>query len=150
MSDSFERRRQALEEEFFKKQNQALLEKLRNQLEATQPKAVLRKITGIDDEKVLDTLVALHVNHETLAAFALYPLVEVAWADGRVEDRERARAAKFRHVVTVLKLEKLRHPLHVAEPSGSQLGMQPRVCTARKALGLHARLDASHLPKCVR
>lgn len=89
MSDSFERRRQALEEEFFKKQNQALLEKLRNQLEATHPKAVLRKITGIDDEKVLDTLVALHVNHETLAAFALYPLVEVAWADGRVDDRER-------------------------------------------------------------
>ncbi len=89
MSDSFERRRQALEEEFFKKQNQALLEKLRDQMETSQPKAVLSKITGISDAKVLDTLVALHVNHETLAAFALYPLVEVAWADGRVDDRER-------------------------------------------------------------
>ena len=89
MSDSFERRRQALEEEFFKKQNQALLEKLRDQMESDQPKAVLRKITGIADDKALDTLVALHVNHETLAAFALYPLVEVAWADGRVDDRER-------------------------------------------------------------
>lgn len=94
MSDSFERRRQALEEEFFKKQNQALLEKLRNQLETEQPRAVLGRITGITDGKVLDTLVALHVNHETLAAFALYPLVEVAWADGRVDDREREALLK--------------------------------------------------------
>ena len=35
MSDSFERRRQALEEEFFKKQSQDLLEKLRDQMECS-------------------------------------------------------------------------------------------------------------------
>ena len=40
MSDSFERRRQALEEEFFKKQSQDLLEKLRDQMETEQPRAV--------------------------------------------------------------------------------------------------------------
>ncbi|MFM7736620.1 MAG: hypothetical protein ACKPBU_11660 [Alphaproteobacteria bacterium] len=94
MSDSFERRRLALEEEFFKKQNDALLEKLRNQVETERPAAVLGRITGITDAKVLDTLVALHVNHETLAAFALYPLVEVAWADGRVDEGEREAVLK--------------------------------------------------------
>ena len=94
MSDSFERRRQALEEEFFKKQSQDLLEKLRDQMETEQPRAVLARVTGIKDDKVLDTLLSLNLSHETLAAFALYPLVEVAWADGRVDDREREALLK--------------------------------------------------------
>ena len=94
MSDSFERRRQALEEEFFKKQSQDLLEKLRDQMETEQPRAVLARVTGIKDDKVLDTLLSLNLSPETLAAFALYPLVEVAWADGRVDDREREALLK--------------------------------------------------------
>ena len=42
---------------------------------------------------MLDTLMALNVDKGTFAAFALYPLVEVAWADGKVDDKERAGAA---------------------------------------------------------
>jgi hypothetical protein len=49
----------------------------------------LKKLTGIQDEGVIDTLVTLHVDRDTLAAFALYPLVEVAWADGKVDEAER-------------------------------------------------------------
>ena len=88
-SGAFEKRRQALEGEFFKKREQALIEKLRTALETEHPRETLKQITGIQDEAVIGTLVALHVNRDTLAAFALYPLVEVAWADGAVDDRER-------------------------------------------------------------
>jgi uncharacterized tellurite resistance protein B-like protein len=87
--DAFERRRKSLEEEFFARREHHLVEKLRRQLEKEQPRETLKQITGIQDESVIDTLVALHVDRDTLAAFALYPLVEVAWADGEVDERER-------------------------------------------------------------
>jgi uncharacterized tellurite resistance protein B-like protein len=88
-SDAFAKRRQAFESVFFAQQDRALLEKVRAMLEKEHPREALRAWTGIQDEKVLDALVALHVNHDTLAAFALYPLVEVAWADGSVSPDER-------------------------------------------------------------
>ncbi|HWP66583.1 MAG TPA: TerB family tellurite resistance protein [Candidatus Limnocylindria bacterium] len=87
--DIFEERRKGLEEEFFAKREQQLVQKLRETLEKEQPRETLRELTGIQDEAVLDTLVKLHVNRDTLAAFALYPLVEVAWADGKVDESER-------------------------------------------------------------
>lgn len=89
MSDVFERRRQAFESVFFAQRDQALIEKVRELLEKEHPRETLEKLTGIQDEKIIDTLVALHVNRDTLAAFALYPLVEIGWADGKVDERER-------------------------------------------------------------
>jgi hypothetical protein len=88
-SDLFEQRRKGFETEFFAKQEQQLLEKLRLALAKEHPRETLKKVTGIQDDKIIETLVALNVNHDTLAAFALYPLVEVAWADGKVDQRER-------------------------------------------------------------
>ena len=86
--DALERRRKS-EEEFFVRRERELVDKLRGQLEKEQPRDTLKQMTGIQDESVIDTLVALHVDRDTLAAFALYPLVEVAWADGKVDERER-------------------------------------------------------------
>jgi uncharacterized tellurite resistance protein B-like protein len=87
--DAFEARRKSLEETFFAKREKSLVEKLRRTLEQEQPRETLRDLTGIQDEGVIDTLVSLHVDRDTLAAFALYPLVEVAWADGQVDEAER-------------------------------------------------------------
>lgn len=92
--DLFEERRKGLEEEFFVKREQQLVAKLRKTLEKEAPRETLTKLTGIEDPHVLDTLVALHVDRDTLAAFALYPLVEVAWADGKVDDAERTAFLK--------------------------------------------------------
>jgi uncharacterized tellurite resistance protein B-like protein len=88
-NDLFEQRRKGFENEFFAKQEQKLLDKLRLALAKEHPRETLKKVTGIQDDKIIETLVALNVNHDTLAAFALYPLVEVAWADGKVDERER-------------------------------------------------------------
>lgn len=84
-----DQRRRAFQEHYFAKREEELLAKVRETLEVEHPREVLRSTTGIQDEAILDTLVSLHVNHDTLAAFALYPLVEVAWADGAVDERER-------------------------------------------------------------
>ena len=82
-------REKALEELFFEKQNRKLVEKLRTEREHTEAKAGLQALTGIQDESLLQTLVSLDLGPETWAAVSLLPLVEVAWADGGVEEKER-------------------------------------------------------------
>jgi uncharacterized tellurite resistance protein B-like protein len=88
--DAFEKRRQAFEEEFFNKENQKLKDKLRAELDKQHTREELVELTGVQDPRVLDALMALNVDKGTFAAFALLPLLEVAWADGTVDDKERA------------------------------------------------------------
>lgn len=78
-----------LEEAFFAQQNQRLLNELKQQAEKRERRDALAKATGIQLESILDKLIELDVNVERAAAFTLIPLVEVAWADGEVHDRER-------------------------------------------------------------
>jgi hypothetical protein len=87
--EAFEKRRRAFEEEFFNKQSQKLVDKLRETLQKQHTREELEEMTGIHDAGVLDTLIAMHVQKDTFAAFALYPLVEVAWAGGSVDEKER-------------------------------------------------------------
>lgn len=90
-TDAFEGRRKAFEEEYFIKKNRQLVDKLKGVFHQHVEKDAIRKATGITDERVLDNLVALDVSGELLPAFKLFPLIEVAWADGRCDKRE-ARA----------------------------------------------------------
>jgi hypothetical protein len=87
--DAMRRRERAFEAEFFQKKNQQLLDKLRAVFEQKVTREKLEAATGITDPQVLERLIALQVRGETMAAFALYPLVEVAWADGSLAQSER-------------------------------------------------------------
>jgi hypothetical protein len=83
-------RGRALEEAFFKKQHEEQLGKLRKEQERAEAREALAAASGIsDDPDLLDRLVTLGIHAETLAALTLIPLVEVAWADGKMEARER-------------------------------------------------------------
>lgn len=88
--DIFEDRRKSLEEQFFAKENERLRQKLKATFDKKETRESLSAASGITDERVLDLLLAMNVSHQTLAAFALFPLVEVAWADGSLDERERA------------------------------------------------------------
>ena len=87
-------RAKALEESFFARQNEELLEKLRERDRQEQHKKALAAVSGIENEAVLDRLIELELCSETVAAAALVPLVEVAWADGEVQDKEREAILK--------------------------------------------------------
>jgi len=89
MSDPFEKQGQALENQFFSKVNQELLEKLRKQNEEQEQVVELKKITQISDEKLLNALVAHGLTAEKAAALKLVPMVLVAWADGSIDPAER-------------------------------------------------------------
>jgi hypothetical protein len=82
-------RRKALEDAFFAKHNEQLKQKLREDDSARAKRDALRTASGIADEAVLDQLIALDIRSETVAALSLVPLLEVAWADERMEVRER-------------------------------------------------------------
>ena len=82
-------REKALEELFFEKENRKLVERMRAEAEQVAAKQGLAELTGIQDHLLLDRLVQLGIQPRKWAAMALIPLVEVAWADGCVEERER-------------------------------------------------------------
>lgn len=89
MSEFLDERRAALEDEFFHKENEKKLAKLRQSLSAQETKEELKKASGMTDDAVLDKLVALGLRGPTVAALSLVPLIAVAWADGELQDNER-------------------------------------------------------------
>ncbi len=98
MSDEFfGDRRRALEESFFAKRNQQLLEQMQQQVSAETKRASLSAASGITDPAVLDVLVDSGVEPATLAAMSLVPLIQVAWADGSVEPQERDAILQAAH-----------------------------------------------------
>lgn len=94
-------RRNTFEESYFRTKDAELVDKLRKVFETTRNKEELSKATGINNQEVLDRLVASNVDGEMLTAFKLYPLVEIAWADGAFDSAERAAvmAAAIKHGV---------------------------------------------------
>jgi hypothetical protein len=78
-----------LESAFFSGDNAALLDELRRETDETERRRRLRDVVKIQDPAFLNRLAALGVTAETALAVALIPLVFVAWADGKLEDKER-------------------------------------------------------------
>ena len=82
-------RGRSLEDEFFRREDQRLIARL-NELKATETtRAALANASGITTPAVLDNLMELGIRAETVAALSLVPLVEVAWADGALDAKER-------------------------------------------------------------
>ena len=86
--DAFAARRTGLEAEYFHKKDADLVGKLKTIFARKLDREELRKETGITNDEVLDRLLAVQAKGEMLLAFRLYPLVDIAWADGSVDKRE--------------------------------------------------------------
>lgn len=92
-SDSFHslhQRGQSLEEEFFRQQDAKLVEKLRELKRIESTRELLSRATGITNKERLDKLMELQIGSETAAVLTVLPLVEIAWADGQIDAKERA------------------------------------------------------------
>ena len=83
-------RGKALEDVFFAKEAEKFRKAKRDEEAAVNLKAELSASSGINDDTVLDQLIALNINSNTLTALSLVPLVEVAWADGSMDEGERS------------------------------------------------------------
>ena len=98
MSDvTLEERGRALENQFYEKENQEKLTTMKHKLDSQRSKDELRKASGMTDDAVLERLVALGLRANTIAALSLAPLIQVAWADGTIQDNERTAILQGAH-----------------------------------------------------
>jgi hypothetical protein len=79
----------SLETAFFRKRDAELIAEIRQREIGQNRKKTLAEVSGIKDQSLLDELVAHDIHAETLAAFSLVPIIEVAWADGTIQPGER-------------------------------------------------------------
>jgi hypothetical protein len=94
---TLEERGRALENEFYDKENKEKLAAMKHKLDEQRSKDELRKASGMTDDAVLDKLIHLGLTGQTIAALSLVPLIQVAWADGAVQDNERVAILQGAH-----------------------------------------------------
>ena len=87
--DAMAKRGKGLEEEYFHRKEQELMEKLRKQREAEAQMKGLAEASGIPNEEILKTLQDLGFTRETVSLLHLVPFISVAWADNKVSEAER-------------------------------------------------------------
>ncbi len=92
--DSIHDRRRALEEAFFSKRDQELLEKMRKKMSAEETEKVLSVAIGIADTTCVHAITRVEAGVQVLTVLALLPLVEVAWSDGDVSAQEKTAILK--------------------------------------------------------
>lgn len=92
--DTLKSAAQTLENAFFAKENARLLKQLREKAQAQEQRAAMREALRIDDEALIDHLLALGLSAETVLAMTLVPLAMVAWADGEIQAQEREAILK--------------------------------------------------------
>jgi hypothetical protein len=87
--DLFAERGRTLEEEYFRKREKELIDKMRQRAEAEAARRRLGEQAGVADEEILRDLETLGYTAETVTLLHLVPLVQMAWTEGDVSDRER-------------------------------------------------------------
>jgi hypothetical protein len=87
--DAFAGRKKGQEEEYFRKQEQALIEQMRARQQAEAERQQMAEALGLADDEILRELQALGYTRETVSLLHLAPLVQVAWAEGKVTEGER-------------------------------------------------------------
>ena len=87
--DSIAERGRSLEEDYFRKKDRELVEKLRRNAEGLQAREALARIAGVSDPAILQELHDLGFTPETITLLPLVPSIQVAWAEGGVSKAER-------------------------------------------------------------
>jgi|SRR5688572_2518899 len=93
--DSLQERGRALEEEYFRKKNRELVERMQAEARSEQARRDMGAAVGIDDPEMLRELQKLGFTPDTVALLPLVPVLQVAWADGSVAPAERDAILKL-------------------------------------------------------
>jgi tellurite resistance protein len=92
--DTFNDTARTLEDAFFAKENARLLQQMRERTKQQERRAAMREVVRVDDDALIDHLLALGLEPQTVLALQLVPLAAIAWADGQIEPRERDAVLK--------------------------------------------------------
>jgi tellurite resistance protein len=92
--DSIRERGRSLEDDYFRKRDLELVEKMRQAAAAEQTRTQLSEATGLKGTE-LEQLQALGFTPDTVSLLPLMPILQVAWADRTIEPGERALILKL-------------------------------------------------------
>ena len=93
--DFLDDRRRASEDDYFRKKDRELIEKMRAAAAHDLAKSELSARTGLSDPALLEELEALGFTPDTISVLPLVPIVEMAWAEGGITPAERAMLVSF-------------------------------------------------------
>jgi hypothetical protein len=93
--DEFSSDARAREDEYFRRRDRELIDKMRQASEAEEARQGLEAASGLRDPELLQELQALGFTPDTVILLPLVPIVQVAWAEGSVTDAERALIVKL-------------------------------------------------------
>lgn len=79
----------AREEEYFRKKDRELIEKMRQASAAAAARQELGARAGLQDPSLIQELEALGFTPDTVSLLPLVPIVQVAWAEGGISSAER-------------------------------------------------------------
>jgi len=99
--DAFAERGRSLEEEYFHRKEREIIEKMRVQAAADEQRRRLGQETGVANDDVLRDLQDLGYTPETVMLLHLVPLIQIAWAEGGITQKERdliVKAARSRGI----------------------------------------------------
>ena len=99
--DAFAERGHSLEEEYFRRKEKEVIEKMRRNAEAEAQRRRLGEQAGVADEDILRDLQELGYTADTVRLLHLMPLIQTAWAEGNISAKERElilRAARSRGI----------------------------------------------------
>jgi hypothetical protein len=83
------------EEDYFRRKDRELVERLRLAAAANESRQALEKTSGIHDPSLLQELQELGFTPDTVTLLPLIPIVQVAWAEGGITDQERSLIETF-------------------------------------------------------
>lgn len=85
----FGERGRSLEEDYFRKRDRELIERMRQAAAVEDARQEMGRKTGLADPELLQELQDLGFTPDTVSLLPLVPVVQVAWAEGGVTGEER-------------------------------------------------------------
>jgi hypothetical protein len=132
--------KRSLEEEYFRKQDRDLIEKMRRAAEAARTRRDLEGKTGLHDPALLSELQDLGFTPDTVSLLPLVPVVQVAWAEGGVSKAEREL------IVTLARARGIAEGSDADRQLGDWLAHQPHPSVFTRATRLiRAMLDSGEV-----
>jgi hypothetical protein len=148
--DPLSDRRRGHEEDYFRKRDRELVDKLRAAKAADQARQDLGAKTGLTDPAMIAELQELGFTPETVSLLPLVPILETAWAEGGVSPAERTLIvdlARSRGVAAGSDSDRQLTEWLDRRPSGSVFSGATRLIGAMLGSGAKTDLSADELIK---
>ena len=98
MKDALTQNARLMEDAFFLEHDRLLLKKRQEMHQMKETRQALAEASGITNHQILDKFIALNIPPTTVASLGVIPLVAIAWADNRVDAKEREAILKHAKV----------------------------------------------------